>query len=68
MSLQSPIVAEGNAVMMKFNLCRQPTQSVETAMLLCSFANSKRPASQDGIHNTSEQDRTDNKRGHARHF
>jgi len=64
---QSPMVAEGNAMMMKLNYVGQPTQSLEAAMQLCIFANSKRLASPDGIHNTSEQNRADNNRGNARH-
>jgi len=62
------MVAEGNAVMVKFNLCRAAdtiSRSRDAAMYLCQLQGL---ASPDGIHNTSEHNRAENDCGNASHF
>ena len=79
---QSPIVAEGNAVMVQFRLSpiadtiRNRLASTFTnedviALALCSLCQSRaasRESSQDRIHDTSEQNRAEDDRGNASHF
>jgi hypothetical protein len=70
MSLQSPMVAEGDAEMMN-STCYRPADTVERArrryepLLIWGLCHRPSP---DGIHDTSKQNRAENDRGDASRF